>query len=91
MLYPPLTLVFRRAPVISFLRDRVPPSPDIFPPSFSPSIKTFIPILLERTSIGAKGGPRFRVNSGELFSGVEQELLVKFVLEGNDDYGKWFP
>lgn len=99
---PRLTLVFRRAPVISFLRDRVPPSPEFHHSSpspsllsffLSPSIKTFIPILLERTSIRAKGGPRFRVDSGypELFSGVEQELLVEFVLEGNDDYGKWFP
>lgn len=24
----------------------------------------------------------------KLFSGVEQESLVEFVLEGNDDYGK---
>lgn len=30
------------------------------------------------------------VDSGypKLFSGVEQESLVEFVLEGNDDYGK---
>lgn len=97
MLYPPLTLVFRRAPVISFLRDRVPPSPSPefhrsppCPPSLALDQNLHSNSLGKDEWIRAKGGPRFRVDSGypKLFSGVEQESLVEFVLEGNDDYGK---